>query len=403
MNAIDKFFADKNLDIRVKGNNPRFVDQKCTPDVLCFIAECAINLNQKAFMVGDIWDSKVFNDYSVLTFGKPQPDNPAARNEYDKFIAQPLDLLAYAGVLEKDSSTRPTTFRILDENMLEYISIRDRNAYHFLVAYFTKFFTDSGFKYIFNFLGKDNPTSEDFETLKGKFEVFVKANSRLGSRGSLYGGIVEIRRMFPKAINPLALDNNTFGTRKGRLSNTRISYDELVYNRDNFRDIGTLQQGLTRRESAEQAALMTSTNNYNDRLMSKAMAQVRKYHQFSEVLDDKKGPTTYIHHIFPKSEFPTIKAYTENLIALTGGQHTERAHSGGNTHVTDVMYQSVCLKAKSASIQKSIAAGDMVYSKPGFIFVINTGFRLLDTPEEIRQSADFNNIDNRIALYYKMS
>jgi hypothetical protein len=39
ISIIYDFFANKNLDIRIKGNNPRFTDQKCTPDVICFIAK----------------------------------------------------------------------------------------------------------------------------------------------------------------------------------------------------------------------------------------------------------------------------------------------------------------------------------------------------------------------------
>ncbi|MCL2520490.1 MAG: hypothetical protein FWE37_05760 [Spirochaetaceae bacterium] len=112
---------DKNLDIRVKGNNPRFADQKCTPDVLCFIVESIVHLNKDVFTRDDIWSSKIFNDYTVLTFGKPKANNLNASNEYDKFISQPLDLLAYAGVISKDSKARPAIFTIIDNKVLEYI------------------------------------------------------------------------------------------------------------------------------------------------------------------------------------------------------------------------------------------------------------------------------------------
>ena len=132
-------------------------------------------------------------------------------------------------------------------------------------------------------------------------------------------------------------------------------------------------------------------------------ARLHKHYHFSEVLDDKQGETIHIHHIFPQNEFPTIKAYKENLIALTAGQHLEYAHPKGNTHITDVMYQSVCLKMKSVSIQKSLKAGELIYSKPNFIFVINTGFKWLKTSNEINQSDDFDIIDEKIASYYKMS
>jgi len=276
MDIIDSFFKDKNLDIRVKGNNPRFIDQKCTPDVICFIAECITFLNKETFTRNDIWNSKIFNDCAVLTFGKPKPSNPNAKNEYDKFISQPLDLLSYAGVLEKNSTTSFISFKILDKNILEFLSIRDRNVYLFLVAYFKKFFKDSGFDFIFKFL--DNPTKKDFKLLKEKFIEFVMKYSKIGSRGSADGGKREISRMFPKALNPLALDKRTFGTEKGFLSKTHISYNKLVYNRDNFRDSDKFKEH-TRKESTDsqsEQSEMENTNKYNERLMSKAIEIVRK-------------------------------------------------------------------------------------------------------------------------------
>lgn len=36
---IIRFFNDKNFDIRVH-HNARWIDQKCTPDVVCIIADC---------------------------------------------------------------------------------------------------------------------------------------------------------------------------------------------------------------------------------------------------------------------------------------------------------------------------------------------------------------------------
>ena len=50
MNMIDtitKFLNQYDLDVR-KSHDARFMDQKCTPDVVCFIADCLINLNRDA-------------------------------------------------------------------------------------------------------------------------------------------------------------------------------------------------------------------------------------------------------------------------------------------------------------------------------------------------------------------
>ena len=63
MNMIDtitKFLNQYDLDVR-KSHDARFMDQKCTPDVVCFIADCLINLNPTGeFMVQDVWDMQYF-------------------------------------------------------------------------------------------------------------------------------------------------------------------------------------------------------------------------------------------------------------------------------------------------------------------------------------------------------
>lgn len=63
MKEIEKLLKSKNYDIRLT-NDARFMDQKCTPDVVCIIADCVLNLRendpQKEFIVQDIWDSQYF-------------------------------------------------------------------------------------------------------------------------------------------------------------------------------------------------------------------------------------------------------------------------------------------------------------------------------------------------------
>ena len=99
---LDSFLDQFNYDIRISGN-ARWIDQKCTPDVVCIIADCIINLREsepnKEFTVQDIWDSQYFIKNVKAIFNKPSATNPTTRSEYDKFIQQPLRLLAYAHVL----------------------------------------------------------------------------------------------------------------------------------------------------------------------------------------------------------------------------------------------------------------------------------------------------------------
>ncbi len=60
-NTINQHLAKFDLDVR-KTNDARFVDQKCTPDIICFIADCILNIVDytKPFTVKDIWDSPYF-------------------------------------------------------------------------------------------------------------------------------------------------------------------------------------------------------------------------------------------------------------------------------------------------------------------------------------------------------
>lgn len=133
---LDKY---NDYDIR-KNHNCRFVDQKCTPDIVCFIADCILNTEcaTKAFTVSDLWETPFFIENTRIVFHKPYADNESAHNEYDKVLAQPLKLLAYAHVLELDDSQRPMVFGVNNMEMLEYIASRERNAFNFLQVFFHK-------------------------------------------------------------------------------------------------------------------------------------------------------------------------------------------------------------------------------------------------------------------------
>ena len=84
-----------------------------------------------------------------------------------------------------------------------------------------------------------------------------------------------------------------------------------------------------------------------------------------------------MHHIFPKHEFPVIADYVENLIALTAGQHLQKAHPAGKTQVIDRDYQYTCLISKTESIRKNLVdgIGEPLYDFFLFMFVLDTGLR----------------------------
>ncbi len=396
INNIEIFLNSKNLDLRITNNSPRFIDQKCTPDVLSFIAECILFYGKATFTRNDIWNSPAFLKNTSLIFGKPNPTTQATRNEFDKFISQPLDLFSYAGILKKSKRGNMNVFQIIETNILEYIGLKDRYAYYFLIAYLNKVYKDSGFTYCIDMFFT-NPNKDNFITLKEKFETFLRSNSQIGTRGSEVSGQTEIRRIFTKAINPLALDKNSFGSRKGRLSNSKITYSEINYNSINFRDLGK-PKNIARKDYD---ARFEYTIDYNKYLMEKAKAWIKKHHPYSEVNDVLHGHTAHAHHIFPKNAFPEISHYLENLIALTSGQHLDKAHPQGNTSTVDLIYQCICLKAKKETIKKDSMQKNSYYDKANFIYVLNTGFKWFNTEEEIEISVQFDVLDKCIDLYYK--
>lgn len=131
---IQGFLDDHDYDIR-KTHNGRWIDQKCTMDVMCLVSDCIVEYmnvkNRKTFTVNDIW----YSDYTVENvqqiFSKPDPTKKAS-NEYDKYFGQPIKLLDAAGIIHGERNGRGYEYSILNEELLEYISFRERNSYNFL-------------------------------------------------------------------------------------------------------------------------------------------------------------------------------------------------------------------------------------------------------------------------------
>lgn len=369
--VINKFLGQFDLDVR-KSGDARYSDQKCTPDVVCFIADCVMNIvqDEQSFTVNDIWESQYFIKNAVAVFGKPIPTNPKARHEYDKFIQQPLRLLGYAHVLDVSKSGSMNVYTINNEEMLDYISRRERNTYNFLYCYFKKVMEDSGmWKFFQEFIDlskKGYATELEYLALRDRFIRFMIGNTKINTA-------VEVRRIFPKIFNIFAVDFNICGSERGTLSKYPFTFSELMYNRKNWRDINK-DKSITRQEAAEDA-IDTQQEAFNAYYVQKAIALIRKIQHESEVHDAwGNGPATQVHHIFPKSQFPQIAHYIENLILLTATQHNTKAHPQNNTQVIDKDYQLVLLLAKSETIEKSLKkVGDKYYRKESFLFVINTG------------------------------
>jgi len=215
---LKQHFDQVDLDIRKQASGySRFMDQKVTPDVLSFIADCIVNfLGGKdagtTFVVGDIWEFPYFVKNTVAVFGKPSPENETAGSEYDKFIAQPLKTLAFAKVLGENKVGRKNTYTVLRSDILEYISQNERNAWRFLVIYIEKVLSDSGFiDKLESYKTKAKGGTlgvEDFEALKNDFQAFMRGFTEIN-------GDTEINRIFPKVLNPYSAFTKFQEQRKG--------------------------------------------------------------------------------------------------------------------------------------------------------------------------------------------
>ncbi|MGL2456925.1 restriction endonuclease [Helicobacter pylori] len=366
---IIDFLKIRDYDIR-KTQNARWIDQKCTPDVLSIVADCILEFTQysieKSFSIRDIWDNPYTNENVKMIFSKPDLNSDFSMHEYDKFFSQPIKLLAYSGILFETKTGNRNIYTIQNIELLEYLMQRETNALKFLILYIQKVLMDSGIDPIFdNFLQKQD--TESFKQLKDGFTHFTINNTAIKNT-------MECFRIFTKIINPLAFYYGKKGTRKGFLSNTIITKDELNYNRINWRDIGK-DKNITRQEYDLINSKRIANSNY---LILKAKKVVKQYndnfnHSLSEVKgENETAQATQIHHIFPIQDFPIIANYIENLIALTPNQHFIYAHPNNQTRLIDKDFQYICLLAKTTTILNDTQG---VYDWNDYIVVLNIGLK----------------------------
>lgn len=385
-NVINEYLSQFDLDVR-KSHDARFVDQKCTPDIVCFIADCVMNMvaTKPVFVINDVWETQYFIQNTRVIFNKPWANDKKAYNEYNKVLSQPLKLLAYAHILNVEMLDGALTFSVANEDLLDYISRKDRNAYNFLYCYFMKVMSDSGFMKHFEEYAKEsvaNPVAARDEIYERYYRL-INGNTPSHSRS-------DIRRMFHKVFNVYAAEHHLHG------SNGKITYySDLMYNKKNWRDMDkdktvTRQEAMTPEKIEKQEAI----NTY---YVQKAIALIRKIHTVSEVNDSwGNGEATQVHHIFPKSQFPQIAHYVENLILLTATQHNTKAHPNNKTQQVNKDYQLVCLLAKADTIENSLLRfGEKYYRKESFVYVINTGLTT-----EFSTGLSFNDIKTKLVQIY---
>ena len=399
---VVNFCNSYNYDIRLTGNG-RWIDQKCAADVVNVIADCIYNYAIKnpngLFTTPDIWHY----DYAVQNvdaiFKKPGVESIAAKNEYDKFFQQPMEMLAHAQVLTKLKKGNRNFYKVNNLDILSYIAIRDRNALFFLKTYIEKVLRDSGIYTVF----------EDFFTLQTK-EAYLhvkKTFSDFTIKYTKINGEVECNRIFIKVLNPLAYFNNSYGTEKGRLSEHKITYDMIMYNRNNFRDIyADKPKDVTRKEYAK-AHPVEINEAYYTYQSAKAKRYIRYFND-----QNRDGKTEHIesmhmhdkaihmHHIFPESIYPEISYYLENIIALTPTQHLGYAHPNGRTQEIDEQVQHLLLLSKADRIKENLLDPDVekIYEFANLLFVLKIGF---DNDDILNiNDMDFISVVNAINMHY---
>lgn len=371
LQEINNFINNQSFDIRVSRNS-RFMDQKCTPDVVCAVSECVLSYtamdNKAQFTKNDIWHYQYSCDLLNEYFTKPNVDREDTQKEYDKFFGQPLLLLASSGVLSDIGTNGKHKYIVINREVLDYISQSERNSAKFLNAYLTKVMSDSGLLHYFdNFFSRQD--SESLTLLRNNLVAFYRNNTDIS-------GEYEPPRIYNKIINILAFARRKKGTIQGRISNDILSTSDIMYNRVNWRDINK-QRTMSRQEAIAQIQRTQDVGSFNY-AVSKAKAQVKRLHPFSEIHRFEDYPATQAHHIFLASEFPELADCIENIICLTPNQHLYKAHPENKTYTADLDYQIVCLLCKLDSIEMNFREGRDDYSLTEFVNVLNVGLGTSD-------------------------
>src|SRR5699024_8730841 len=340
---LNLFLESQDYDLRKSGNG-RWIDQKCTPDVLNIVSDCIFHYindqgNYKPFKSVDIWRSQYTADFVEQIFNKPKTNNSLSKREYDKFFSQPMEMLANAKILSKFKDGNKNMYTVREPEILRYISLHERNALEFIVYYAEYVLKSSGiwdaFEEFFSL-----QTQDSYYKLKDSYENFIINYTKIN-------GKTEVRRIFSKVINPLSYKKRKRGTSRGRISKNKITYSTLMYNQENFRDINIDKPKDITRQEWQINHQRKVNKTYYEYQSQKSKLYLREfnnqYNYGASEVDDiyNIGEATQMHHIFPKHSYPEISMYVENLIAITPTQHFNKAHPNNNTHRTDPKYQAV--------------------------------------------------------------
>lgn len=409
---IVAFCSSHNYDLRMSGNG-RWMDQKCASDVVTAVADCILSYEMEHegeyFTTPDIWHNHYTIENVEAIFRKPGVERRDTKNEYDKFFQQPMEMLAYAGVLRKDKRGSRNYYCISNKDILEYIALRERNALVFLKEYIEKVLRDSDlYCYFENFFRLQ--TKQAYSDVKQAYSNFIIRYTKIN-------GVVECNRIFIKVLNPLAYYNHSCGTERGYLSAQPITYDMLMYNRNNFRDVfANKPRGVTRQEYAAIHPVVVNDAYYHyqsaraKKFLRLFNDQTRK--SMTEHFDENdinnraihmrhiNDKAIHMHHIFPEADYPEICYYLENIIALTPTQHLSYAHPNGKTTEISEAYQHLLLLSKADRIRENLTSVTVepIYEFSNFLYVLNVGF---DNDDVLKISdMDFPAVVNAINAHY---
>ncbi|MCL2688542.1 MAG: restriction endonuclease [Chitinispirillia bacterium] len=384
---IAEYLDQYNFDVR-KTKNSRFMDQKCTPDVICAVCECVVEYVKDnvsiQFTKNDIWKSEYANNLITESFSKPNLSKEDAKSEYDKFFSQPLKALSYAKILNEEKIGTTNYYNVRNAEILQYISLREKSALFFLDCFLTKTMEESGMIQSFNtFFQRQNSASLK-DLCDGLLQLY-RTNTAIK-------GDYEPPRIYNKIINILAFKRKAKGIVKGKVSKNTLTIDEIRYNRINWRDLNK-DKTISRQAYNELFQQnIGDSKGYYKYYVQKAKKLVRQLHPYSEIHRFPEYPGLQAHHIFMESEFPEIADYPENIICTTPNQHFYRAHPNNRTSVVDSGYQLICLLCKLDTIEMDIRSGSNNYSLSDFVNVLNIGF---DTSTFTMQM-DYEEIKHRI-------
>ena len=314
-------------------------------------------------------------------------------------------MFCYAGIIKDISPTSRHLYTIENRDVLEYIARNDVYALRFLHCYIEKVLSDSGLYHVFQDFF-DNQDKTHFAWMKQTFIDFYHDYTPIKKD-------YEPKRIFTKVLNPLAFKYGKKGTEGGHMSSDVINKSDMMYNRDNFRDVyKDKPKGVSRQEWLLQHPDIDRRDGYFEQMMTRSKKTLRDFisgtrnglselTQFIEEHTDE-AIATQMHHIFPKNEFPEIMHYIENLIALTPNQHYSYAHPNNNTQIIDLAAQKVLLIAKTYSIRENLTnEEEHIYEFANLLTVLSVGWDDADVLEI--EENDYTDVLHSINYHYDVA